>query len=181
LEKIVMATPFIGQIRMFAGNFAPRGNAFCNGQILSISQNTALFSILGTTYGGNGTTNFGLPNLLSRAPMHFGSGPGLTPRDLGETGGEETVTLLASQVPSHQHQAMGIAAVGGQNNPAGQTWGTIGTVRSPVPLYAPLPANAAMHPLAIGMTGGNQPHNNMPPFLAINFIIATQGVFPARN
>ena len=176
-----MATPFIGQIRMFAGNFAPRAHAFCNGQILSIAQNTALFSILGTTYGGNGTTTFGLPNLLSRAPMHQGSGPGLTPRDLGEMDGTETVTLIANQLPAHQHQARGIVAVGAQNNPSGQTWGTIGTARQPVPLYAPPPANAPMHPSAIGMTGGSQAHNNMPPFLAINFIIGTQGIFPARN
>lgn len=176
-----MATPFIGQIRMFAGNFAPRGHAFCNGQILSIAQNTALFSILGTTYGGNGTVNFALPDLRSRTPMHAGNGPGLTPRSLGENGGVENVTLLSSQLPPHIHQPMGIGAVGGQNNPAGQTWGTIGTSRQPVPLYAPAPPNAPMHPLALGMTGGNQPHNNMPPYLAINFIIGTQGIFPARN
>ncbi len=176
-----MATPFIGQIRMFAGNFAPRAHAFCNGQLIPIAQNTALFSLLGTTYGGDGRVTYGLPDLQSRAPMHFGSGPGLTLRDLGEEGGEETVTLLGNQIAPHTHQPMGIAAVGAQNNPTGQTWGTIGTARQPTPLYAPAPPNAPMHPLALGMTGGNQPHNNMPPYLAINFIIGTQGIFPARN
>jgi microcystin-dependent protein len=176
-----MATPFIGEIRMFAGNFAPRGNAFCNGQILSIAQNTALFSILGTTYGGNGTTTFGLPNLQSRAPLHMGQGPGLTSRLEGEQGGEETVTLLTTQIPAHTHQASGLAAAGGQTSPAGATWATTGTARNPVPLYAPAPSNTTMNPAALALTGGGQPHENMPPFLTINFIIGTQGIFPPRN
>lgn len=176
-----MATPFIGEIRMFGGNFAPRGNAFCNGQLLSIAQNTALFSILGTTYGGNGTTIFGLPDLRSRAPMHSGNGPGLTPRVLGEQGGVENVTLQTTQIPFHNHQASGQTALGGQPSPASATWATTGTSRMPVPLYAPAPANTTMNDLALAQTGSSQPHNNMPPYLVINFIIATQGVFPARN
>ena len=107
-----MASPFVAEIRMFGGNFAPRGNAFCDGQLLPIAQNTALFSLLGTTYGGNGQTTFGLPNLQSRAPMHFGQGPGLSPRDLGEQAGVETVTLQTTQIPAHNHQASGLAAAG---------------------------------------------------------------------
>lgn len=176
-----MATPFIGEIRMFGGNFAPRGNAFCNGQIISIAQNTALFSLLGTTYGGNGQTTFALPNLQSQAPMHFGQGPGLSPRVLGEQGGVENVTLATTQIPSHNHQASGLAAVGGQGSPAGATWATIVSGRNPLPLYAPAPANTTMNAAALAQAGSNQPHNNMPPYLVINFIIATQGVFPPRN
>lgn len=176
-----MATPFIGEIRMWAGNFAPRGNALCNGQLISIAQNTALFSILGTTYGGNGTTVFGLPNLQSRAPMHSGNGPGLTPRVLGELGGAENVTLLPTQMPAHNHQALGQTGLGGQTSPAGATWATTGTSRMPVPLYAQAPSNTTMNPLALAQTGSGQPHNNMPPYLVINFIIGTQGIFPSRN
>ncbi len=176
-----MATPFVAEIRMFAGNFAPRGNALCNGQLLAIAQNTALFSLVGTTYGGNGQTNFGLPNLQSRAPMHFGQGPGLSLRFLGEQSGEETVTLLTTQMPGHTHQANGTSTAGGQTSPAGATWGTVLSGRTAAPLYAPAPADVSMNQNALGLTGGNQPHENMPPFLAINFIIALQGVFPSRN
>lgn len=176
-----MATPFVAEIRMFAGNFAPRGNAFCNGQLISIAQNTALFALIGTTYGGNGTTTFGLPDLRSRAPMHPGQGPGLSPRVLGEQGGAENVTLQTTQIPAHTHQASGLAAGGNQGSPAGATWATIVSGRNPLPLYAPAPSNTNMNPAALAPTGGGQPHENMPPFLAISFIIATQGVFPSRN
>lgn len=176
-----MATPYVGEIRMFGGNFAPRFNAFCNGQLIAIAQNTALFSLLGTTYGGNGTTTFALPNLQSRAPMHFGQGAGLSPRSLGEQGGVENVTLQLTQLPLHSHSAVGQNGSGTQGSPAGATWATTGTARSPVPLYAPVPGNTTMNPSALAQTGGGQPHNNMPPFLAINFIIALQGVFPPRN
>lgn len=176
-----MATPYIGEIRMFGGNFAPRGNAFCNGQIISIAQNTALFSLLGTTYGGNGQTTFALPNLQSRAPMHFGQGPGLSQRSLGEQDGVETVTLQTTQIPAHNHQATAQTGAGTQGSPAAATWATITVGRNQSPLYAPAPANTTMNPAAIGLAGGNQPHENMPPFLTINFIIATQGIFPPRN
>lgn len=176
-----MATPFIGEIRMWAGNFAPRGNALCNGQLISIAQNTALFALLGTTYGGNGTTVFGLPNLQSRAPMHFGQGPGLTQRFLGEQGGVENVTLLASEMPVHSHSAVGQNSAGTQGSPAGATWATIVSGRNPLPLYAPAPSNTTMNPAALAQTGSSQPHNNMPPYLVINFIIGTQGIFPSRN
>ena len=175
-----MATPFVAEIRMFAGNFAPRGNAFCNGQILPIAQNTALFSLLGTTYGGNGQTTFALPNLQSRAPMHPGQGPGLTDRVLGEQGGEESVTLLTTEMPAHTHQASGLAAAGGQTSPANATWGTVSSGRNPLPLYA-ASANTTLNPQALGVAGSSLPHENMPPFLAVNFIIAMQGVFPPRN
>src|SRR5689334_10120851 len=116
-----MSEPFLGEIRMFGGNFAPRGWAFCNGQILSIAQNTALFSLLGTTYGGNGQTTFALPNLQCRLPMHFGNGPGLTPRSLGEMGGTETVTILTNQMPMHNHSLMATNADGNNAHPIGNT------------------------------------------------------------
>lgn len=166
---------------MFGGNFNPRGWAFCNGDLMAISQNTALFSILGTTFGGNGVTSFGLPNLQSRAPMHFGQGLGLSPRSLGEQGGVETVTLNTTQIPAHTHQATAQTAAGTQSSPAGATWATTGTARSPVPLYAPAPSNTTMNPAAISPAGSNLPHENMSPYLAVNFIIALQGVFPPRN
>jgi len=169
-----MATPFIAEIVMFGGNFAPRGWAFCQGQILSIAQNTALFSLLGTTYGGNGQTTFALPDLRGRVPMQQGSGPGLTPRVLGEQGGTETVTLLITQMPAHNHSLMAKTAAAGDTLPTGNVF-------SEGSFYVPPPANAVMSPTAIGVSGGSQPHNNMQPFLALNFIIATQGIFPSRN
>lgn len=176
-----MSQPFLGSILMFGGNFAPRGFAFCNGQILSIAQNTALFSILGTTYGGNGQTTFALPNLQSRVPMHAGNGPGLSPRDLGEQAGIENVTLITTEMPAHTHSATGLAAVGDQTSPASATWAIVGAQRNPTPLYAPAPSNTTMNPSVIQPAGGGQPHENMSPFLAISFIIATSGIFPPRN
>lgn len=175
-----MATPFIAEIVMFGGNFAPRGWAFCQGQLLSIAQNTALFSLLGTTYGGNGQTTFALPDLRGRVPMQQGSGPGLTPRVLGEQGGTETVTLLITQMPAHNHTAViSTKANTGSGNdtlPTNNYW-TEGNYNTGT--------NTQMNPAAvqatIGISGGSQPHNNMQPFLALNFIIATQGIFPSRN
>lgn len=174
---------YIGEIRMFAGNFAPRGFALCNGQLLAISQNTALFSILGTTYGGNGTTTFALPNLQGRFPMHAGNGQGLSPRVLGEVGGEESVTLLTTQIPAHTHMlAASTAAVPDAPSPennfngittdpnSGSSYNTYNTTK-----------NAAMNPAAISITGGSLPHDNMPPFQCINYIIALTGIFPSRN
>jgi len=174
-----MSNPFVAEIRIFAGNFAPRGWATCDGQILPISQNTALFSLLGTTYGGDGRTTFALPNLQGSAPMHAGQGPGLSQRFLGEQAGEQTVTLLTSEMPSHNHTAQATSG-SNQDSPAGNAWSSIGTTRTPPALYAPT-QNAQMSPQALALTGGNLPHNNMPPYLCLTFIIALQGVFPPRN
>lgn len=175
-----MSNPFVAEIRIFAGNFAPKGWALCNGQLMPISQNTALFSLLGTTYGGDGKSNFALPNLQGSAPMQAGQGPGLSLRDLGETGGEQTVTLLQTEMPAHSH---GVQAAGTSLSatPVGNAWGSgqkgFGNV------YAPVnnPNNVQMSPLGTSIAGGNLPHNNMPPFLGLTFIIAMQGVFPARS
>lgn len=170
--------PFIAEIRIFAGNFPPRGWAFCNGQLLSIAQNTALFSILGTFYGGNGTTNFALPNLQAAAPLHEGNGAGLTPRVLGETGGVTAVTLQLAQIPAHSHTAGGNAG-GGLGSPSNNVWGAVARGR-PGP-YVNSPPNTSMSPQALAVAGGSQPHNNVQPYLALTFIIALQGVFPSRN
>ena len=164
---------------MFAGNFAPRGWALCTGQILSISQNTALFSILGTTYGGNGQSTFALPNLQGSAPMQAGQGPGLTLRDLGEQGGEQNVTLLVSEMPVHSHGAQATSG-SNQDSPAANAWSSIGTTRTPPALYCDT-QNAQMSPFALAISGQGLPHNNLSPFLCLTFIIALQGVFPPRS
>lgn len=170
--------PFLAEIRMFAGTFPPKGWAFCNGQLLSISQNTALFSLLGTTYGGNGISNFALPNLQGCAPMHWGQGPGLSPRVLGESGGEATVTLLATEMPAHSHAVNCDSGPGSQTSPANNVWA--GSARGRPPFYADSP-NTTLGANAVGLAGGGQPHNNRSPYLAVNFIIALQGIFPARS
>jgi microcystin-dependent protein len=175
-----MANPFLAEIRIFAGNFAPRGWALCNGQLMPISQNTALFSLLGTTYGGDGKSNFALPNLQGSAPLQAGQGPGLTLRDLGETGGEQTVTLLQTEMPAHFHTAQASSS-GGLASPVNNAWG--GSLKGFAGAYSPsVPAsNVQMSPLGLSIAGGNLPHNNMPPYLGLTFIIALQGVFPARS
>lgn len=176
-----MSNPFLAEIRIFTGNFAPKGWALCDGQLMSISQNTALFSLLGTTYGGNGTSNFALPNLQGCAPMQAGQGPGLSLRDLGETAGEQTVTLLQTEMPAHSHTAMG--ATGSTSaSPVTNAWAS-GQKLGGGNFYAPSGAqtNVPMNPFATSIAGGSQPHNNMPPFLGLTFIIALQGVFPARS
>ncbi len=175
-----MSAPFIAEIRIFGFNYAPRGWAFCNGQLLPIAQNTALFSLLGTTYGGNGTTTFGLPNLQGRAPLHPGQGPGLSPYVLGQSGGSENVTLTQNELPSHSHALNGITApppaVGTTPDP------TQGLGRSSGgSAYGPAVNLAAMNLQALIAQGGNQPHNNRMPYLAMNFCIALQGIFPSRN
>jgi microcystin-dependent protein len=173
-----MSSPFIAEIRAVCFNFAPRGWAFCNGQLIPISQNTALFSLLGTTYGGNGTTNFGLPNLQGRTPMHWGNGAGLTPRALGETGGATNVTLLASQLPAHSHTVVTVAKAAEATADRANASGNI-IAQPSDSAYATGTSNATMSPTT--STGGGQPHNNMQPYLVLNFIIAMQGIFPARN
>jgi microcystin-dependent protein len=172
--------PFVAEIRIFPFNFAPKGWAFCDGQILPLSQNTALFSLLGTTYGGDGKSNFALPNMQGNVPMHPGQGPGLSLHDLGETGGSETVTLLESEIPSHSHGIM--AAI----NPA--------LVASPGPTVSIAHSRGGnayqsnvtqnlmnLADVTIAPAGGDQPHNNMQPYLTLNFCIALQGVYPPRT
>ncbi|MDF2629721.1 MAG: microcystin dependent protein [Symbiobacteriaceae bacterium] len=171
--------PFIGEIKLFAGNFAPKGYALCNGQLVPLSQNTALFSILGVTYGGDGKTNFALPNLQGRAPMQAGQGPGLTNRNLGETGGSTTVTLLTTQMPAHNHVPQCYDGGPTVNAVQGNVWGgTSG--RGAAQVFTDGPINQQMKFDAIGLAGGSQPHNNRQPYLGLNFIIALQGIFPPR-
>lgn len=172
-----MADPFVSEIRIFSFNFAPRGWAFCNGQILPISQNTALFSLLGTTYGGNGASNFALPDMQGRTPMHPGQGPGLSLHDLGEMGGSETVTLLESEIPSHSH-TLSVASLNSQSTtPVNNSLGR----GNPVRVYTSGSPATAMGANSIATAGGSLPHNNMMPYLTMSFCIALQGVFPARS
>ncbi|MBF5040970.1 phage tail protein [Aggregicoccus sp. 17bor-14] len=177
-----MADPFVAEIRMMPFNFAPKGWAFCDGQILPLSQNTALFSLLGTTYGGDGKSNFALPNLQGNVPMHPGQGPGLSLHNLGETGGSQTVSLLQSEIPAHTHALMGSSLPGEGNDP-----GPSVVLASPgaVPLYnvgSPGPVQpTTLAPQALTPAGGDQPHNNMMPYLTVNFCIALQGVYPPRT
>jgi microcystin-dependent protein len=174
-----MSAPFIAEIRMFGFTFPPRGSAFCNGQIFAIAQNTALFSLLGTTYGGNGTTNFALPNLQGRAVMHPGTGPGLSPRFLGELGGSPTVTLLSGQVPAHSHGVV-VAATADASADRANAAGNV-MAKPADSSYSSSGAAALMNTGGVTPTGQNGAHNNMQPYLAINFCIALQGIFPARN
>jgi microcystin-dependent protein len=176
-----MSNPFVAEVRIFTGNFAPKGWALCNGQLMPISQNTALFSLLGTTYGGDGKSTFALPDLQGSSPMQAGQGPGLSLRDLGETSGEQTVTLLQTEMPAHAHSAQG-ATGSDQTAPTNNSWASGGKFGGGN-LYAPTnpPTNVQMNPFATSIAGGNLPHNNMMPFLGLTFIIALQGVFPPRS
>ena len=177
-----MADPFIGEIKMFGGNFAPRGYALCNGQLLPINQNSALFALLGTTYGGNGVSTFGLPNFQGVVPMGFGNGPGLTPRQLGETGGSSNVTLTSVNVPAHTHVLNGTSAGATTPSPNGNLWAVSGSRRITVNQYsAAKGTGVAMAPQALATAGSSVPHNNLQPTLVVNFIMATVGIFPARN
>ena len=178
-----MASPFVAEIRMFGFNFAPTGWAQCNGQLMPINQNQALFSLLGTMYGGDGKSTFGLPDLEGSAPIHFGQGPGLSDRVEGETAGEPFVTLIQSELPSHGHQLGAGTATGTSANPAGNVWAAGRVGRQAVNLYAPASGvnPPTMSPFALAIDGGSLPHNNMPPFLVVNFCIALQGVFPPRS
>jgi microcystin-dependent protein len=173
-----MSEPFIAEIRIFAGNFAPRSWAFCDGQLLPIAQNTALFALIGTTYGGDGRTTTGLPNLKGRAPMHEGNGPGLTPRRLGEKPGAETASLNQDQMASHNHSARGSNNTAVVSVPAGNyvARGIGRGVNTYLNTETSIGATKQLLP-----TGGGQVHNNMQPYLAMNFIIALQGLFPSRS
>lgn len=175
-----MSEPFIAEIRIFAGNFAPRSWAFCNGQLLPIAQNTTLFSLIDTTYGGDGRTTTALPNLQGRAPMHPGRGPRLTTRRLGESGGSETTTLTEAQMPSHTHGLMGAAEDPNNANPEGGLPAQIAGRGSGTNLYGGT-RNATMAINQLDNTGGGQAHNNMQPYLVMNFIIALQGLYPSRS
>jgi microcystin-dependent protein len=171
--------PFVAEIRMFGFNFAPKGWAFCDGQLLPLSQNTALFSLLGTTYGGDGKSTFALPDMQGNAPMHPGQGPGLSLHDLGETGGTPFVTLLDSEMPVHTHNvSSGPVQFGGNTNVAA---GNAFAKSSQGTSYTPAAALTQLNPAAISVAGGSQPHNNMMPYLTLNFCIALQGVFPPRT
>jgi microcystin-dependent protein len=172
--------PFVAEIRIFPFNFPPKGWAFCDGQILPLSQNTALFSLLGTTYGGDGKSNFALPNMQGNAPMHPGQGPGLSLHDLGETGGSDTVSLLESEIPSHSHALMASAQPATRTGPANNALAR--AQGGPTPYLAPAGAPMVnMSDNAIAPAGGDQPHNNMQPYLTLNFCIALQGVYPPRT
>ena len=163
-----MGTPFLGEVKIISWNFPPKGWAFCNGQLLQINQNQALFSILGTTYGGNGQTTFGLPNLQGRVPVYVGQG--IT---LGQSGGEQAHTLLLSEMPAHSHLPNANSGAANKGPAAGNFWSGTGS-------YAAQPNNT-MNPAGITPTGGSQPHDNMTPYLTLNFVIALQGIFPSRN
>jgi len=176
-----MSEPFIGEIVMFGGNFAPRNWAFCNGQLLSISSHTALFSILGTTYGGDGRTTFGLPDLRGRVAMHPGNGPGLSNYRLGQQGGRETEQLTTNQIPSHSHAANCVAPAGNSNDAVNNYWADDAGVSSGTYHTGGGATLSPMNSNAIGHAGGGQAHNNVQPFQCVNYIIALMGIYPSRN
>jgi microcystin-dependent protein len=170
-----MAQPYIGEIRMFAGNFAPAGWFFCDGQLVPISENDALFTLIGTTYGGDGQETFAMPNLQSRIPIHFGAAASGTTYQMGEASGTETVTLTTQQIPVHTHPFLVSGDSGSTSNAAGAMPATGITV------YRPEPASAAMNPGAVTPVGGSQPHENMQPYVGINYIISLFGIFPTQT
>jgi microcystin-dependent protein len=182
-----MSNPFVAEIRIFGFNFAPKGWAMCDGQILPISQNTALFSLLGTNYGGNGTSNFGLPNLKGSVPIHVGAspGPGLSPYFLGQTGGEQNHTLIQQEMPAHNHNLNADRSTATSANPSNAFYRAgefPGNPPGAVWAYnAATSPSTSLNPNTISLTGGNQPHNNMMPYLTMTFCIALQGVFPPRT
>jgi len=172
-----MSSPYIGEIRIFAGNFAPYGWSFCNGALLAISDYDALFNLIGTTYGGDGQTTFALPNLQSRIPIHAGTGGGSS-YTLGQIGGTETVTLITSQIPAHSHVPLANTA-GNSPAPANNVWAQPGNTT--LTQYSNAAPSATMAANALGAAGGSQPHDNLMPFLAVNFIISLYGVYPSQS
>jgi len=172
-----MADPFVAEIRIFPFNFAPRGWAFCNGQLMPISQNTALFSLLGTYYGGDGKSTFALPDLQGSAPLHTGQGQGLSEYFLGQVGGSENVTLLQSEIPFHTHGLRANSSPGNRTAPSGNS---IGRASGATPYIATGGGTTTMNVQALGIAGGSLPHNNMQPYLTLSFCIALQGIFPPR-
>lgn len=177
-----MAEPFIAEIKIFAGNFAPRGYATCDGQLMPISQNTALFSLVGTFYGGNGTSSFGLPDLRGRTPISQGQGPALTERVLGEEGGIASVQLIPGEMPQHNHGLRASSGSSGVASPSNGVWAVAGSRRATVNLYTATSGSApVMNPAALSVAGSSLPHNNLSPYLVLTFIIALEGVFPTRN
>ena len=173
-----MSEPFLAEVRILPFNFAPAGWAVCAGQVLPISQNTAVFSLLGVNYGGNGTTNFALPNLQGQVAVGAGQGPGLSPYSVGQTGGTETVTLVANQLAAHNHPASAIHDAGNSYSPAGDSWSADGANRAK--LYRSADPTVPMGANAVSPAGGNQPHTNLQPYLVLNYCIALVGVFPSR-
>lgn len=169
---------YIGEIRMMASNYAPSGWAKCEGQLLPIATNQALFSLLGTTYGGNGVTTFALPDLRGRVPMHYGQGPGLSNYTQGETGGSETNTLTINQMPAHNHTINAVTTDGNQNDPSGSFPANTKLLDKEYSNAAP---NTTMNPAMVGISGASQPVNNMQPYLTVTYIIALQGIFPPQN
>ena len=171
-----MSDPFVGEVMMFAGNFAPQGWADCNGQLLPISQNDALFSLIGTTYGGDGIQTFALPDLRGRTPVHAGSGPGMSTRTLGETGGSESVTLSAAQMPSHTHTLRAAAAAS-----TGTPGGAVALAQTSGAKVYRAPSNPVTMGNGLASAGGGQPHDNRQPYLGVRFIMALEGIYPSRN
>ena len=175
--------PFVAEIRIFGFNFAPTGWAQCNGQLLPISSNTALFSLLGTTYGGNGMSNFALPNLQGSASLHTGGtqGPGLTLRFLGELSGTAAISLITSEIPAHTHTISAKTVAGNNEFPTGNVWGVVGTRRPAINFYSTGVVTRPMGPQSLTIAGNSSPHNNLMPYVACNYCIAMQGVFPPRT
>jgi microcystin-dependent protein len=171
-----MSQPYVGEIRMFGGNFAPAGWAFCHGQIMAISENETLFQLIGTTYGGDGQSTFALPDLRGRIPVHQGQGAGLSNRILGESAGTETVTLTTQQIPIHSHLAQALAGSGNQSSPNNGIWAASGQGQ-----YAVGAGGVAMKNTLISISGGSQPHDNMMPYTTISFIISLFGIFPSQT
>ena len=172
--------PFIAEIRLVPYFFAPQGWAFCDGQLIPIRQNTTLFAVIGTVYGGDGVNTFGLPDLRNRMPLAPGQGPALSDRYLGETGGSDTVTLTTAQIPQHTHAALAVAAGGTSNSPIGATWAQPRYGRAPEKAWAQAAPNRTLSPAALAPAGQGLPHNNLPPYTVLQYIIALEGVFPQR-